>query len=122
VLSSRRLRLTVVIAALTAAGALSVQASAAPTSSVPTIARRTAAPAVLPPQLTGYVALGDSYSAGEGAGNYLAGGESENGCDQSSAAYAVDLDLDEPLGALTFAACRGGDKRSVHAGCRGRRH
>jgi hypothetical protein len=63
------------------------------------------------PPTTGnsYVALGDSYSAGEGLYPYLAGTDVAGGdqCHRSQDAYGPLLDADRNLGTLTFAACSG---------------
>ena len=51
-----------------------------------------------------YVALGDSYSSGEGNGNYGNSGS----CHRSSSAYPNLIEKDVPLiGTLTFVACSG---------------
>jgi Tol biopolymer transport system component len=58
-----------------------------------------------------YAALGDSYSAGEGAGSYLPGTDSPqspvNLCHRSSRSYASLLDASESLGSMAFRACSG---------------
>jgi hypothetical protein len=52
--------------------------------------------------------LGDSYSAGDGAGNYLPGTDvAGNHCLRSRQAYAPLLDTTGTLGSLTFVACSG---------------
>jgi lysophospholipase L1-like esterase len=60
---------------------------------------------------TAYVALGDSYSAGEGLYPYLSGSDQvspRNTCHRSEDAYGPLLHRDVPsLGAITFAACSG---------------
>jgi hypothetical protein len=58
--------------------------------------------------LGGYVALGDSYSSGEGAGQYGWNSQLPNdNCDRSPNAYGPLLDSDRALGPLTFVACSG---------------
>lgn len=104
--SPRRLRLAIAAVSLAVVGLLAAQAVAAPSGSK---APRTSAPpraTALTPQ--GYVALGDSYSSGEGAGNSSPGSETaDNSCDRSANAAASDLDADEALGPLSFRACSG---------------
>lgn len=53
-----------------------------------------------------YVALGDSYSAGEGNGSY-GWGSTTNYCDRSANAYPPLLDADSSLGSMKFVACSG---------------
>ncbi|MGV9246178.1 SGNH/GDSL hydrolase family protein [Streptomyces sp. NPDC003710] len=53
---------------------------------------------------TGYVALGDSYSSGVGAGNYLAG---SGGCLRSSRAYPALWAASHPRSSFSFTACNG---------------
>lgn len=56
----------------------------------------------------GYAALGDSYSAGDGAGGYFVDTDvSSNRCLRSRQAYAPLLATDASLGSLTFVACSG---------------
>jgi lysophospholipase L1-like esterase len=56
------------------------------------------------PPTVNYVALGDSYSAGVGAGNYLS---ASGGCDRSTSAYPqLWADASKPA-SFTFAACSG---------------
>jgi hypothetical protein len=50
-----------------------------------------------------YVAMGDSYSSGEGLAPYL----DKSGCDRSNQAYGPQLDSALSLGTMTFAACSG---------------
>jgi hypothetical protein len=50
-----------------------------------------------------YVAMGDSYSAGEGLAPYL----DKSGCDRSNQAYGPQLDSALSLGTMIFAACSG---------------
>jgi lysophospholipase L1-like esterase len=55
-----------------------------------------------------YVALGDSYSAGEGDGNYLAGTDTLTDiCHRSTYAYPELLDQSQNLGSLGFVSCSG---------------
>ena len=59
-------------------------------------------------KLGGYVALGDSYSAGEGDGQY--GWNSQlpkDTCHRSANAYGPLLESDRKLGSFTFVACSG---------------
>jgi hypothetical protein len=61
-----------------------------------------------PASAKSYVALGDSYSAGEGLHPYRAGSDtSSDECHRSNDAYGPLLDSDRNLGALTFVACSG---------------
>jgi hypothetical protein len=58
--------------------------------------------------LGGYVALGDSYSSGEGSGFYNWNSDlPRNQCHRSGRAYGVLLDSDRTLGQMSFAACSG---------------
>lgn len=62
------------------------------------------------PRRLSYVALGDSYSAGEGLSPYLAGSHQskpDDMCDRSAKAYGPLLDLNDHLGSFAFAACSG---------------
>jgi lysophospholipase L1-like esterase len=70
-----------------------------------------AAPAVhRTPAAVNYVALGDSYSAGVGAGNYIS---SSGSCDRSTSAYPqLWADASKPA-SFTFAACSGATTLSV---------
>jgi hypothetical protein len=53
-----------------------------------------------------YVALGDSYSSGEGDGDYLAGTNSATDhCHRSPYAYPELLDSSQHLGSLGFVSC-----------------
>ena len=56
-----------------------------------------------------YVALGDSYSAGEGDGNYLAGTDTPGTdiCHRSRGAYPELLDQSQNLGSFNFVSCSG---------------
>jgi lysophospholipase L1-like esterase len=55
-----------------------------------------------------YIALGDSYSSGEGDGNYLTGTDtSTDHCHRSTLAYPELLDQDLSLGSLDFVSCSG---------------
>ncbi|NNF64066.1 MAG: hypothetical protein HKN07_07380 [Acidimicrobiia bacterium] len=70
------------------------------------------------PQLTSYVALGDSYSAGEGNPPFLPVPGNEGGCHQSDVAYSRVLrDGVYDLGAgeldLSFEACAGAKLKNI---------
>jgi lysophospholipase L1-like esterase len=55
-----------------------------------------------------YVALGDSYSSGEGDGKYLPGtNASTDHCHRSADAYPLLLNHDQNLGSLDFVSCSG---------------
>lgn len=55
-----------------------------------------------------YVALGDSYSSGEGDGNYLQGTDTPTDhCHRSTSAYPELLDQSQGLGSLDFVSCSG---------------
>lgn len=58
-----------------------------------------------------YVALGDSYSAGEGLPRFLSGTEdialNGNACHRSAQAYSQRLVFDPPTPTVTFSACSG---------------
>ena len=55
-----------------------------------------------------YVALGDSYSSGEGDGAYLTGSDTATDhCHRSSNAYPELADQDAHLGSLDFVSCSG---------------
>jgi lysophospholipase L1-like esterase len=57
-----------------------------------------------------YVAMGDSFSAGEGTGSYLPGTDdpaSFNSCHRSNLAYGPRLQQDANLGRMLFVACSG---------------
>jgi hypothetical protein len=77
--------------------------------------RGAAPPVVLPEGRRIYVALGDSYSAGEGVRPYLAGtGDPADGgdrCHRSTAAYALQIRFAEKV-EVRFRACSGA--RIVH--------
>ncbi len=62
---------------------------------------------------TGYVALGDSYSAGVGAGSYLA---SSVDCLRSSRSYPALWATAHAPSSFTFAACNGARTTDVMAG------
>ncbi|MFD9002901.1 SGNH/GDSL hydrolase family protein [Streptomyces sp. NPDC059582] len=53
---------------------------------------------------TGYVALGDSYSSGVGAGSYIS---SSGDCDRSTKAYPYLWNAAHAPSSFTFAACSG---------------
>lgn len=65
----------------------------------------------------GYVALGDSFSSGEGTGVYTAGTDSAtNHCHRSPLAYPRLLKASTPhLGRLTFVACSGAVTADLYA-------
>ena len=55
-----------------------------------------------------YVALGDSYSAGEGDGNYVPGTDTSTDiCHRSTYAYPELLDQSQNLGSFGFVSCSG---------------
>ncbi|MFL6137358.1 MAG: SGNH/GDSL hydrolase family protein [Frankiaceae bacterium] len=64
-----------------------------------------------PPPAPSYVAMGDSYSSGEGNAPYLAGSDqtlpTADHCHRSNKAYGPLLDHDAHLGTLAFVACSG---------------
>jgi len=73
-----------------------------------------------------YVALGDSYSAGDGAGSYLPGtqeGSGGNGCLRSQNAYPElvdayvaspeDIAAGQPNSAFVFGACTGAETKDI---------
>ena len=60
-----------------------------------------------------YVALGDSYSAGVGAGNYMS---ASGGCDRSTSAYPRLWAAANSPASFTFAACSGATTLSVISG------
>lgn len=63
-----------------------------------------------PPGVTGsnYVALGDSYSSGEGDGSYSPSSDTAHDkCHRSSYAYGPLLDANRHLGPIAFVACSG---------------
>ncbi len=62
-----------------------------------------------------YVALGDSYSAGEGLGPFQPGSES---CHRSPLAYPLLLTFDEPID-VDFRACSGAVTQDVDLGIEG---
>jgi lysophospholipase L1-like esterase len=99
VLSARLLRhrliLIPVVAAAAVASALSVAAPAAAQSSV------------------NYVALGDSYSSGVGAGSYYS---SSGSCDRSANAYPVLWAEANAPASFNFVACSGATTSSVISG------
>ncbi|HEV2640110.1 MAG TPA: SGNH/GDSL hydrolase family protein [Actinocrinis sp.] len=59
---------------------------------------------------TDYVALGDSYSAGVGAGSYYS---SSGSCDRSPNAYSVLWDTADSPASFTFDACSGATTSDV---------
>lgn len=65
----------------------------------------TPTPTVVP---SGYTALGDSYSSGDGVGQYQPGSAvTGDECNRSSLAYPPLADQSKQLGKLTFVACAG---------------
>ncbi|MFC9932226.1 SGNH/GDSL hydrolase family protein [Streptomyces sp. NPDC127190] len=69
--------------------------------------------AAAPPAITGYVALGDSYSSGVGAGDYLAEGA---GCKRSSRAYPALWAQTHRTASFAFLACNGARTKDVLSG------
>lgn len=67
-----------------------------------------------------FVALGDSFSSGEGAYDYEAGSDRDGECHRSTHAYAYELagDLDFD-GGSSFVACSGAKARNVLEGQEG---
>jgi len=70
---------------------------------------------------TNYVALGDSYSAGEGNPPFVSGTDNNGGnaCDRSLNAYSVQLAEDTEMRLSAFRACSGATTSSVVAGMNG---
>ncbi|MCH0567099.1 SGNH/GDSL hydrolase family protein [Streptomyces sp. MUM 2J] len=62
---------------------------------------------------TGYVALGDSYSSGVGAGSYIG---SSGDCKRSTKAYPYLWNAAHAPSSFTFAACSGAETGDVLAG------
>ncbi|WP_331767163.1 SGNH/GDSL hydrolase family protein [Embleya sp. NBC_00896] len=60
-----------------------------------------------------YVALGDSYSSGVGAGDYLAG---SGDCKRSASAYPALWNKAHPADEFAFVACSGATSADVRAG------
>ena len=60
----------------------------------------------------GYVALGDSYSSGVGAGSYIS---SSGGCNRSTKAYPYLWNAAHAPSSFTFAACSGATTNDVLA-------
>ncbi|GGU75058.1 lipase 1 [Streptomyces filipinensis] len=89
----------------TAAGACSLLLAAACAFADPATAQ-------VAPVATGYVALGDSYSAGVGAGDYLSSGKE---CKRSARAYPVLWAETHGPSSFTFAACNGARTTDVLA-------
>jgi lysophospholipase L1-like esterase len=94
-----RLALTALTAALVAGAALAIAAPA--TAAVPQVTQ----------PVVRYVALGDSYSSGLGAGNYSGGS-----CDRSASAYSVLWAAAHDPASYSFQACAGATTSSVIAG------
>lgn len=61
----------------------------------------------------GYVALGDSYSSGNGAGSYIS---SSGDCERSNNAYPELWDKANSPSSFSFAACSGATTSSVTSG------
>jgi lysophospholipase L1-like esterase len=57
-----------------------------------------------------YVALGDSYSSGLGAGNYIS---SSGSCDRSNNAYSVQWSIGHSPASFVFVACAGATTADV---------
>ncbi|MGC0417607.1 SGNH/GDSL hydrolase family protein [Embleya sp. AB8] len=72
-----------------------------------------AAPTAHAAAASNYVALGDSYSAGVGAGDYFSDSGS---CKRSANAYPVLWNNSHPGGNFTFAACSGAKTADVRNG------
>ncbi|MFI9251678.1 SGNH/GDSL hydrolase family protein [Streptomyces sp. NPDC053069] len=89
----------------TAAGACSLLLAAACAFADP-------ATAEVAPAATGYVALGDSYSAGVGAGDYLSSGKE---CKRSARAYPALWAEAHAPSSFAFAACNGARTTDVLA-------
>ncbi|WP_097868184.1 SGNH/GDSL hydrolase family protein [Streptomyces sp. rh34] len=97
-MSVRRIRASVVTLALAAVAALGVAGPASATDSA---------------AAGGYVALGDSYSSGVGAGNYL----SDSGdCRRSANAYPYLWQAANSPASFDFVACSGATTSSVASG------
>lgn len=68
----------------------------------------------------GYVAMGDSYSSGEGAAERYLGNSGETGCHRASGAYSQDLQQDFRFhDGSSFVACSGATTDSVMGGTHG---
>ena len=108
----RRPRLLIgaaIAAALTATTATAVTATtgAAPARTVPAVALLAAAAPVR------YVALGDSYSSGTGAGDY---GSTAGGCERSANAYPEQWAAHHAPASFVSAACSGATTADVLSG------
>lgn len=102
---SRRATAVVAVALATAcAAALPVLAASAPADAASSLHITHAASTVR------YVALGDSYSAGLGAGNYIAASGS---CDRSTNAYSALWDNANKPASYTSVACAGATTSTV---------
>ena len=90
----------------------SLAATTTPIPSPPPTPTTSLSPSPTPSQVQPgqYVALGDSYSSGEGTGNYLPGTDDPSlfdTCHRSPHAYGPLLDTERRLGSIVFAACSG---------------
>lgn len=74
------------------------------------IAALTATPAARAASTVSYVALGDSYASGVGAGNYTS---SSGSCDRSTNAYPQLWDNADAPASFSFVACSGATTQSV---------
>jgi lysophospholipase L1-like esterase len=72
-----------------------------------------ASPAVSAASAVNYVALGDSYSSGLGAGNYIS---SSGSCDRSNSAYSVQWANGHSPASFAFVACAGATTADVRSG------
>ncbi|MGW3726864.1 SGNH/GDSL hydrolase family protein [Streptomyces sp. NPDC000851] len=103
----RQSRIAACTSALLFAAACTVAGPTAGPAAGPTAAR--AAPHTA---ATDYVALGDSYSAGVGAGDYLS---SSAGCQRSSRSYAALWTAAHAPSSFSFTACNGARTSDVMA-------
>jgi lysophospholipase L1-like esterase len=71
-----------------------------------------ASPAVSAASAVNYVALGDSYSSGLGAGNYIS---SSGSCDRSNSAYSVQWVNGHSPASFAFVACAGATTADVRS-------
>jgi lysophospholipase L1-like esterase len=71
-----------------------------------------ASPAVGAASAVNYVALGDSYSSGLGAGNYIS---SSGSCDRSNNAYSVQWASGHSPASFAFVACAGATTADVRS-------
>lgn len=72
----------------------------------------------LPPPPAAYVAMGDSFSSGEGVGSYEAGSDAPNVnmCHRSSQSYPRVIAADLNLGSTAFVACSGATTNTLFEG------